>query len=41
MLIASDPVTLLGLAALLEMRGDSWQASDEEIDRFVAEFDYT
>src|SRR5262249_37901356 len=36
-----DPVTLLGLAALVETRGDGWQASDEEIDRFVAEFDYS
>ena len=40
-LSADDPVTLLGLAALVETRGDRWQASDEEIDRFVFEFDYS
>jgi hypothetical protein len=38
---AGDPVTLLGLAALVETRGDGWQASDEELDRFVSEFDYS
>ena len=40
-LSADDPLTLLGLAALVETRGDRWQASDEEIDRFVSEFDYS
>lgn len=36
--IAEDLVTLLGLVALREIRGTSWQASDEEIDQFLAEF---
>lgn len=37
-LMAGDTVTLLGLAALAEARGEDWKASDEEIDRFLAEF---
>jgi hypothetical protein len=36
--IADDTVALLGLVALFETRGEGWQASDEEIDRFLAEF---
>lgn len=31
-------VSLLGLAKLIEMRGKSWKAVDEEIDRFIARF---
>jgi hypothetical protein len=36
--VAEDLVTLLGLVAMHETRGHEWQASDEEIDRFIAEF---
>ena len=36
--VAEDLVTLLGLVALYETRGPGWQASDEEIDQFIAEF---
>lgn len=35
---AEDLVTLLGLAAMHETRGPEWQASDKEIERFIAEF---
>ena len=34
-LVAEDAVLLLGLAALVETRGEAWAASDEEIDDFV------
>jgi hypothetical protein len=36
--VAEDLVTLLGLVAIHQTRGPNWQASDEEIDRFLAEF---
>jgi hypothetical protein len=36
--VAADPLALLGLVALYETRGSEWQASDEQIDRFLAEF---
>jgi hypothetical protein len=36
--IADDLLSLLGLVALYEARGPDWQASDEQIDRFLAEF---
>jgi hypothetical protein len=36
--VAEDPLALLGLVALYEARGPEWQASDEQIDRFLAEF---
>ncbi len=36
--VAEDLVTLLGLVALYEIRGREWRASDEQIDRFLAEF---
>jgi hypothetical protein len=36
--VADDLLSLLGLVALYETRGSDWQASDEQIDRFVAEF---
>lgn len=36
--IAEDPLMLLGLVALRETRGADWKASDEEIERFLAEF---
>jgi hypothetical protein len=35
---AEDPIMLLGLVALYEMRGTEWRAPDEEIDRFFLEF---
>lgn len=31
-----DPLDLLGLAAILEMRGACWQASDAEVDALLA-----
>ena len=36
--VAEDLLVLLGLVALHETRGPQWQASDEEIERFLAEF---
>jgi hypothetical protein len=36
--VAEGPLALLGLVALYETRGPEWQASDEQIDRFLAEF---
>lgn len=36
--VAEDPLALLGLVALYETRGPEWQASDEQIDCFLAEF---
>ena len=35
---AEDLVTLLGLVALEETRGTDWQASDEDIESFLAQF---
>lgn len=35
---ASDPCALLGLAKLVEMRGESWRVSDEQIDQFLRQF---
>lgn len=32
---AEDPLSLLGLVKLLEVRGDSWQADDDEIERYL------
>jgi hypothetical protein len=37
-LIANDPVSLLGLHALREERGSEWPADDAEIDRVLSEF---
>jgi hypothetical protein len=36
--VAEDPLTLLGLVALYEMRGTAWQAPDVEIDAFLQRF---
>jgi hypothetical protein len=36
--VADNILSLLGLVALYETRGLEWQASDEQIDRFLAEF---
>ena len=33
--LADDPITLLGLIAMAELRGPRWQASDQEIDDFL------
>ena len=33
---ADDPVTVLGLVRLLELRGEVWQATDDEITRTLA-----
>jgi len=32
---AEDPIALLGLVKLLEMRGENWRASDAEIDKHL------
>jgi hypothetical protein len=36
--IAPDPLSLLGLVALYETRGDEWQATDAEIEAFLARY---
>jgi hypothetical protein len=36
--VAEDLVMLLGLVAMHETRKPEWQASDEEIELFLAEF---
>ena len=33
--VADDPVALLGLVCVFEVRGKSWQASDEQISQFL------
>lgn len=33
--IAEDPLSLLGLAKLHEIRGDNWKVSDDEIDEYL------
>ena len=35
---AEDLVTLLGLVAMRETRGTDWQASDEDLESFLARF---
>lgn len=35
---AEDPLTLLGLIALYETRGEEWQASDEQVEGFMERF---
>lgn len=37
--LAEDPLRLLGLIALAEIRGAAWQASDEEIDDYLRRFE--
>jgi len=34
-LLADDPLQLLGLAAMLDERGASWQPTDEEVEDFL------
>jgi hypothetical protein len=36
--VADDPVTVLGLVALVQARGWEWGASDDEIDRVLPRF---
>jgi hypothetical protein len=36
---ADNPVSLLGIAAMYETRGEEWKASDEEIECFIEQFD--
>jgi hypothetical protein len=33
--VAEGPVELQGLIALFEVRGEEWQANDDEIDAFI------
>lgn len=33
-LVAEDPLTLLGLAKLYEVRGNSWKPTDSEVSAF-------
>ena len=33
--LAENPVELLGLIAMAEMRGEAWQASDREVELFL------
>ena len=37
-LVADDTLGLLGLLAILEVRGVEWLASDAEIDAFLTQF---
>jgi hypothetical protein len=36
--VAEDPLLLLGLITLYEIRGEKWQASDNEIEAFLKKF---
>jgi hypothetical protein len=36
--LAEDPVAVLGLAKLIEMRGWNWQADDVEIDEIMRRY---
>ncbi|WP_152669937.1 hypothetical protein [Lysobacter capsici] len=33
--LADNPVELLGLIAMIEVRGEAWQASDREVEDFL------
>ena len=37
---ADDTITLLGVVAVVEARGEDWPASDSEIDAFFKKFGY-
>jgi hypothetical protein len=37
--IADDTLQLLGLVTMREIRGESWYASDDQIDEFMAKYD--
>ncbi|MGO4728366.1 MULTISPECIES: hypothetical protein [unclassified Inquilinus] len=36
--LADDPITLLGLIAMAELRGEHWHATDQEIDDYLLRF---
>ena len=36
--VADNSVVLLGLVAMVEVRGESWRASDEEIEDYLGRF---
>ena len=36
---ASDPLSLLGLISMREVRGQNWRASDEEIEGFLSKYE--
>ncbi|HLY80285.1 MAG TPA: hypothetical protein VKQ70_12970 [Caulobacteraceae bacterium] len=36
--MAEDPITLLGVIAIAEARGENWQATDKQIDEFLVRF---
>jgi hypothetical protein len=38
LLVADDPLALLGLAALREQRGADWHANDAEIESILSEY---
>jgi hypothetical protein len=37
-LTATEPCQLLGLAGLIEARGENWRVSDDQIDSFLNQF---
>lgn len=37
-LIGNSPLEVLGLAAMYERRGERWQAADDQINSFLAEY---
>ncbi len=39
--VADDPVALLGLIKLVELRGWTWRATDSEIDSVLTRFGWT
>ena len=36
--VADDPIELLGLIAMRELRGPSWTATDDQIDAFMSRY---
>ena len=38
--VAEDPLLLLALVALYETRGQEWQATDDQITAFIAQYEY-
>ena len=37
--VAHSPIELLGVITLAEMRGENWQATDDEIDDYLSRFE--
>lgn len=37
--MAEDPITLVGVVVIAEARGEEWQATDEEIEDYLARFE--